>query len=112
MGKICNNVFNPISASTIDSLRTCYANNYLARIQENPKYKSAVTQLLQRIQNRAKIAKAEEKVVSAFSDVYTVDKKIYMQRFLTDGPNVPLKDEYTVDPEKKHKVTRTIVKGG
>lgn len=35
-----------------------------------------------------------------------------MQRFLTDGPNVPLKDEYTVDPDKKHKVTRTIVKGG
>lgn len=42
MGKICNNVFNPISASTIDSLRTCYINNYLARIQENPKFKEAI----------------------------------------------------------------------
>lgn len=33
-----------------------------------------------------------------------------MQRFLQDGPNVPMKDEYTVESDRKHKVTRTIVK--
>ena len=34
---------------------------------------------------------------------------MYLQRFLQDGPNVPLRDDYEVDPEKEQKVTRTIV---
>lgn len=56
ISKICDIVFNPVSASTIENVRKCELNNYLGRIHENPRYKQAVDELLRRVQKRAAIA--------------------------------------------------------
>ncbi|CAL6052399.1 Dynein_heavy chain [Hexamita inflata] len=109
ISKITNIVFNPVAASTVESLRSCQMNNYLVRIQENERYKKAVEELTTRVNRRAALANVEQKIVLPYQDLFTTDKKVYIQRFLADGPNVPLSGDYDVSQNKEEKVTRTIV---
>ncbi|KAH0572206.1 Dynein heavy chain [Spironucleus salmonicida] len=104
---------NPTQSCTDDKLKSSNDfRDFHFNIMRNPKFIAAKDKLKNRVIKRAHMAADQEQNYEKYKPVYQTDRKAYLQRFLKDGPNVPLSGEYDTEAmaDKTQHIVRTIVK--